>query len=441
MLNYECKVETKSPIRRELTISVKPESIQAAMDEQFKKVQKKAKIKGFREGKVPLSLVKQYYGEDIKSDVFSKVIRESYVKALEDNKIYAVGTPEIEAKSGMEMKEGQELTFVAKIEVFPEVKVGDLSKLKVERISGDVTDADIEESIQNLRASHGEIVPNESHEGPAKTGDFMDISFKGTIDGKEHDSLKGDNRMIELGAKQYMEEFENALIGLKKGQSKDFDMTFPKDFTDEAMAGRVAKFNVTVHEFKKKQLPELDDEFAKRFKMESALELRKKIAESMKEERSNSARETLKENLMKALVEAHKFEVPQGLINSQLEYLVKENVTYLKRNGFTDKMAKDYLDKNREELSKRAEEQVRASLILDKIAADQDIKVEEADLDLEYSKMAERMNIKPEQIRQLYGNDANAQRQLRYRIKEERAIDWALSQVKVTDAPNAKAKA
>ncbi len=162
------------------------------------------------------------------------------------------------------------------------------------------------------------------------------------------------------------------------------------------------------------------------------------MAETMREERATQARETLKENLMKGLVEAHQFEVPQGLVNSQIEYLVQENVTYLKRNGFTEKMAKDYLDKNRTDLTKRAEEQVRASLVLDKIAQEQDIKVEDADLDLEYSKMSERLNIPSEQVRQLYGSDENAIRQLRYRIKEERAIDYALSQVKVTET---KAKA
>ena len=434
MLNYECKVESKSPIRRELTISVKPESIQEMMDEQFKRVQKTAKMKGFREGKVPLNLVKQYYGEDVKSNVFSRAIRESYVKALEDNKLMAVGSPEIEPKSGADLSGSEALTFVASIEVFPEIKVKDLGKIKIERPSPEVTDADIEKSILNLREGHSEVVPDESNQGPARDGDHLDISFKGTLDGKELDSLKGDNRLVHLGSKQYMEEFERALIGMKKGETKDFTLDFPVDFSDSDLSGKTVNFNVTVHEFKKKQLPELDDEFAKRFKMETALELRKKLVETLKEDREREARDGLKENLMKALVEAHEFEVPKSLVTSQLEYLVKENVTYLKRQGFTDKMSKDYLDSNREGLTKRAEEQVRASLILDKIAQDQDVKVEQADLDLEYSKMADRLKIPVEQVRGLYENDENARRQLRYRIKEERAVEYCLSQVKVADA-------
>lgn len=434
MLNYECKVETKSPIRRALTISVKPESIKEYMDEQYANLQKTAKIKGFRAGKVPMTLIKQYYAQDVKENVFSKVVRESYTRALYDNKISAVGMPEIEAQSGAELKEGEPLTFVATIEVFPDIKITDLSKIKVERPSGEVTDEDIEKSIQNLRESHGEMVPNESYSGPAKAGDFMDITFKGTVDGESLESLQGENRLIELGAKHYMEEFENALIGMKKGENKDFAVSFPAEFSEPKLAGKNAQFNVTVHEFKKRELPNLDDEFAKRFKMETALELRKKMTESLKEDRERTAREGLKENLLRSLVEAHGFEVPTGLISSQVEYLMRENMQYLKQNGFTEKMIRDYLGKNQDEINRRAEEQVRASLILDKVAQENDVKVEDADLDSEFSKIASRVNIPAEQVRGLYEKDNNALRQLRFRIKEDRAIDLLLSQVKVFDA-------
>lgn len=434
MLNYESKVEVKGPIRREITITVKPDSIQSYIEEQLNALRKTAKIKGFRAGKVPLTIIKQYYMQDVKSDVFSKVVRDSYVRALEENKIYAVGMPEIETKSGADLKEGENLTFTAKVEIFPEVELKDLSKIKVTRQSPDVKDEDIEKSVQNIRESHAEIVPNESYNGPAKTDDVAEISFEGTVDGKVLDELKGDNRQIQIGQKQYMEEFENQLIGMKKGETKEFDFTFPPEFTDPNLAGKTAKFKVTVHEFKKKDLPAFDDEFAKRFKMETSLELRKKIAETMKEDRERESRDKLKEAVLRELCDLHKFEVPAGLVRSQVEYLMRENMEYLKRQGFTEKMIRDYLEKNQGQLQGRAEEQVRTSLILDKIAQDQNIKVEDKDLDHEYAQMAARLNLPPEQVRQIYGSDENALRQLRYRIKEERTIEYVLGQVKVTDA-------
>ncbi|MBI3555987.1 MAG: trigger factor [Deltaproteobacteria bacterium] len=434
MLNYECKVETKGPIVRELTISVKPDSIQEYIAKQLNNLRKTAKIKGFREGKVPLQIIKQYYMQDVKSDVYSKVIRDSYVQALEANKIFAVGMPEIETKSGSSLNDGEPLTFTAKIEIFPDIEVKDISKVKVTRQSPDVTEADIEKSINNIRESHAEVVPNETYSGPAKTDDICEISFKGHVGGEALPELQGENRQIQLGSKSFMEEFEDALIGMKKGDTKTFPINFAADFSEPKLAGKTAEFTVTLHEFKKKQMPELDDEFAKRFKMETSQDLRKKVVETLTEDRARESREKLKESVLGEICGMHKFEVPSGLIRSQVEYLVKENMEYLKRQGFTEKMIREYVEKNTEQLQKRAEEQVRTSLILDKIAEEQKIKVEAKDLELEYTKLSERLNLPPEQVRQLYEKDDNAIRQLRYRIKEDRTIDYVMGQVKVTDA-------
>lgn len=434
MLNYECKVENKGSIRRELTISVKPDSIQAYMDKQFNALQKTASVKGFRKGKVPLTVLKRYYLEDVKSDVFSKVVRDSYLQAMDDNKIMAVGQPEIEAKSGTTLNEGEALTFTATIEVFPEIELKDLGKIKVTRQSAEVSDADIEKSIQNIRDSHAEVVPNEAYSGPAKTDDIVEISFKGKVNGEQLDMLTAENRQIQLGAGQFMQEFEDAVIGMKKGETKTFPVPFAADFSEPKLAGKTAEFEVTVHEFKKKQLPELDDEFAKRFKMETALELRKKITETLKEDRAKESRDKLRESVLSELCNLHKFDVPSGLVRSQVEYLMRENAEYLKRQGFTEKMVREYFEKNMEQLNKRAEEQVRTSLILDKIATDQNIKVEGKDLDVEYAKVAERVNMPVDQVRGLYEKDENALRQLRYRMKEDRTIEHVLSHVKITNA-------
>lgn len=433
MLNYECKVETKSPIRRQLTISIKPDSIQKYIEKQLNTLQKTVKMNGFRAGKVPLSLVRKHYLQDVKNDVFSKMVRDSYVQALEENKIVAVGMPEIEAKSGADLNEGEELTFTASVEIFPEIEIQDLSKIKIKRQSAEVTDEDVEKSVKSLLENHAELIGSEGYEGPAKTGDFLDLSFKGTVGGEALDVLKGDNRLVEIGSKQFMEDFENGLIGMKKGETKTFPLSFAKDFSDPKLAGKTAEFTVTVHEFKKKQIPQFDDDFAKRFKLETSLELRKKIAETLKEDRETKSRETLKEELLRSLCEKHKFEVPAGLTSSQLEYLMKENAEYLKRQGFTEKMIREYFEKNLAEMQKRAEDQVRASLVLDKIAEQQQIKVNKEDLDHEYSKISSRINLKPEQVKQMYSQDENAVRQLRFRIKEERTIEYVLGQVKIAD--------
>lgn len=437
-MNYQCKVESKSPIRRQLTISVPPEAIQEYIDQQFERLKKTAQIKGFRAGKVPLSILKQQYMADVKADVFSKVIRDSYVKALEENKLLAVGTPEIQTKSNGALAEGQALEFTATIEVFPEIKISDLTKLKATGKSSAVTEADIETSMKNLRENHADVVPDETAIGPVKTDDFVVISFQGSVGGEQLDVLTGDNRTMQVGSGNYMKEFEDNLIGMKKGETKSFDMDFPNEFNEPKLAGKTAKFEVTVHEFKKRELPELNDEFAKRFKLETALELRKKVVDTLTEDRSREAKEALRNSVIEALLKAHDFEVPSGLVASQLEYLVRENTDYLKRQGFTEKMIRDYLEKNQEQLSGRAGEQVKASLILDKIAEEQKIRADEKDLDLEYTKIAGRINLQLDQVRGLYEKDENAIRQLRFRIKEEKVMDYILGQVKVTEEKTKK---
>lgn len=440
-MNYECKVETTSPIKRQLTISVSADSVKDYMDKQFNTLQKTAKIKGFRQGKVPVPVLKQYFLSDVKSEVFSKVVRDSYVKALEDNSIVAVGMPEIEAKSNADLKDGEPVTFIAHVEVYPEVKLGDLTKLKVERPSQEVTDDDIEKALTRIRESHAELVTDDRDaSGPgAKAGDTLMISFEGTLpDGKKLESLKAENRTIELGTGQFMEEFENGIIGMKAGETKEFPVSFASDFTDKALAGKTVTFSVTLHEFKMKVVPALDDEFAKKFKCETALELRKKVVESLQEERQRASKETLKENLLRALIEAHSIEIPSALVRTQAEHLMRENFNLLKRQGFTEKMIREYLEKNVKELEERAAEQVKAALILQKVAEQQNIKVEDADLDHEFAKMAEPMKTSAEEIRKMYESHEDSLRQLKFRMREERTVEYALSQVKILDGTKKK---
>lgn len=430
MMNYECKVENKSDISRELTISVKPDSIKQYIEKQFEVLQKRAKIKGFRQGKVPMAILRKEFFNDVKADAVSKLIQDCYSLAVEQNNIKAVGNPQIVPKSGWELKDGESFVFTANVEIFPEIKLNDLKKISLSRTSAEVTDEDIEKSIESLRQSHAEVVPDEDRTSAAKNEDYVVITFAGTLGGESKDELKGENRLVQIGKRSYMEDFETQLIGMKKGETKEFDVTFPADFTDKLYAQKTVHFTVTLHEFKKQVLPEIDDEFAKRFKLETALELRKKITESLKETKADEAQNKLKGDLVQELIKANPFAVPSHFVTTQLEFLVKENMEFLKQRGFTQKMIEEYVTKNVESLKTKAEEQVRVSLIFDRIAQDNEIKVEAADLDREYAKISEREQLPVEKVKE-YLNNEDSLRQLRFRIKEDRTVDYILSQVKM----------
>ena len=429
-MQIETKLESKSPILKEITITVKPETIRDYIEKQFTDLQKKAALKGFRKGKVPMTILKQQFMGDVKSDVFSKVIQDSYSKALDEHNINPVGYPKIEPKSGMNMDDGENLTFVAKVEIYPEIKVSEISKLKVSKPSTEIKKDEIEKTVEQLRKSYADVEPTD-YAGPAKDGDMLELSFEGTINGKSHEALIGKNRMLKMGAGQYMDGFENGILGMKKGESKTIEVEFPKDFQDKEFAGNKAVFQVTVHEFKKETLPELNDEFAKKFRAENMADLRKKIEDDIKTSQERKSRNTLKERLIDAMIEANTFDVPSHFVSMQFEHLLKENAQTLAQQGFTEKMVKDFLDKNKKEIEARALKQVQASLLLDKVAIDQNIKIDDADLEKEYSRISEEQKVELAEVQKFFEN-ADQRRELKFRLKEEKTFEYIMSQAKIS---------
>ncbi len=430
-IQYKCKVENKSPISRELTISIEPESIKEYVEKQFSKIQKKVKLKGFRPGKVPMSMIRTQFVGDAKSDAFSAIVQDSYVKALVDNKINAIGNPKIEAKSGATLNDGEALTYVATVEIYPEIKIGDYSKVKVTKPSIELEKDEVQKTIKNLQQSHAEISTDELKVGPVKDEDFIELSFSGTIDGKSDPSLNGEHRMLKVGAGQYLDGFEKNILGMKKDETKTFKMTFPKDYHSTEYANKEVEFTVTIHEFKQEKLPELNDDFAKQFKAESMSDLKSKIEEDIKKHKEKKSKATFRERLIDELVKLNSFEVPVHFINMQMDHLVQENAKTLMQQGFTEKMIRDFLEKNKDDLKNRAEKQVKASLILDRAAQDFNVKIEDADLEHEFSKLAKEENMSIEDVKKYFQTE-NALRELRFRMKEDRTFDLICEKIKIT---------
>lgn len=427
MLEYQCKVEKLGNIQRELTISIEPKVLQDFVTKRLAQVQKRAELKGFRKGKAPLSLIRQHFLQDVHSDVFSEVIRESYLQAIEENKMIPVGDPQIQPQT-KDFQPEEKLTYTAKIEVFPEFEIQDLQKIKLTRQTTEVTPTDVQDRLKKIQESYTQILPDEEAIGPAKLGDLIEVHFQGTVDGQTMDSLNAKNRLIELGAKQFMEEFEAGIMGMKKGETKTFPVSFSADFAEPMLAGKTAQFTVELLSFKKKELPPMNDEFAKDMGLNSLEELQKKIEDVLKQEKEEAVREKLKEDALDQLAKLHVFDLPRAMVLNQFDHLIKENVQFLKRSGFTQKMIEDYLEKNKESLHERALMQVRVALVLDKIASQQKINIEEADLMHEYHRMSERFNTSVEQVQKMMESDPNRLREIRFRLREERAIDYLLSQ-------------
>ncbi len=428
--SFDIKLNVKGPISREITVSVAPDAIEQAINAQVGKVQKKAKLKGFRPGKVPVNLVRQFFMTDIRLDAFNELVNYSYYQALIEHKLNPVGQPQIVPEKNVTLELSEPFVFRATVEIYPEIELADFAKLEVKKPENVFTPDLVEKTIENLRNQHATIADSDA-EGPAVEGDIVTISFAGKVDGEPLDSLQGSNRDVELGAKQYMEAFENGIIGMKKGDVKTVSVDFPEAFPEPLLANKTAKFEITVHGFKTKNVPALDDAFAKQIRSNSVEELKSEVEKMLRADIEKRNDELLRERTLESVVKAHTFDVPTAMVSTQFDYLLKENARVMKQQGMSDDAIRDYLERTKEALKDRARDQVRVSLILDALARRESIDVNDKDLEFEFARIGERFKATAADVAQSYAQDPEALRQLRFRLREERAIQWVLEKVKI----------
>lgn len=441
-MEIQVSVEKASNITRKLTIKVPAKIVASRFEKGLAEVQKTAKIKGFRPGMVPLPMVKQYYGEDVRHHVFHKLIDESYKEAITKEKIQAVGSPQIDTPDHMTGKgehdhtldENKDLTFIATVEVVPEIDAKNYTGISLTRGNDAVTDQDVEKTISDMLASQASLNPITDKAHKAKKGDFVDLEFKGgvlTDKGlEERPGMKG-QRLLEIGSDQLIEGFEDNLVGMKAGDTKTFKIPFPKDYFEKELAGKDAEFACTVHEIKEKVLPKLDDELAKQVGYESVTDLRTKAKEHLTSEKKNEVERKLRSELLAALIEKNPFDVPSSLIQAQTRALAQDVAGNLKNQGFNDQMIQEALMGEMENLKTRAESQVRSSLLLEAIAKKEKIEIESKDIDSEITAMSKNMKVEEAKVRDFYHSNPRRREDLEFRLREEKTMKFLLDKSKV----------
>lgn len=450
-MELSIQVEKTSNIQRKLIIKVPAKVVDNRIQRGLQEVQRTAKLKGFRPGHVPLPVVKQFYGDDVRHRVFHNLIDESYREALKDQKLQAVGSPKIETPEHQHgagehdhsLEEGKDLTFTATVEVLPEIEVKGYTGISLTEGKAEVTAKDAETVIQGLLDSQAQLVPassglvgadGASSSRPVKKGDFVDLTFSGGIvtdSGlEERPGMKG-SRMIEVGSNSLIEGFEEELIGLRAGETKTFRIPFPKDYFEASLAGKESEFTVTVNDLKEKKVPELDDEFAKQMGYEGVADLRTKAQEHLVREKTQEVERKLKSDLLQALIEKNPFDVPAALVQAQTRALAQDVAQNLKQQGFNDQMVQEALSAELDNLKKRAESQVRASLILDAIAKKEGISVDKSEVDAELKKIAESMKVEESRLREYYEKNQGRMEDLEFRMKEERTVKFLLEKAKI----------
>jgi trigger factor len=397
-----------------LTVEVEATEVDTALDQAFKKVVKKVNVPGFRKGKMPRRLFEQRFGvESLYQDALDILLPKAYGDAVEETGIEPVDRPEVDIEK---MEQGSNLVFTAKVIVKPEVKLGDYKGLEVEKTETEVTEEDVQNELTRLQEQQAELVVKE--DGAIENGDTVNLDFEGFVDGEAFEGGKAENYSLEIGSGSFIPGFEEQLVGEKAGAEKDVNVTFPEEYHAEELAGKPAVFKVKIHDIKSKQLPELNDEFAKEAEGDAETledlkkELRTKLEESKKQEAENQTRETVIEKAS----ENAEIEIPEAMVNTELDRMVQEFGQRLQMQGMNLDLYYQFSGTSeealREQMKEDAQKRVRTNLVLEAIVEAENIEASEEEINAELNKMAEMYQMEVEQIKQMLamqgGNDAVA---------------------------------
>ncbi|WP_125709944.1 trigger factor [Companilactobacillus zhongbaensis] len=400
-MSAKAKFTKKEKNTGELKFEIDQDTIKQGLDTAFNRVKKSLNVPGFRKGKVPRQIFNRMYGEEaLYEDALNAVLPTAYEKAVNETKVDPVDQPQISVES---MEKGQPWAISATITVKPEVELGDYTGIAVKKQKRNVLKADTEKRLEELQKQQAELVLKD---GKAEEGDTVVIDYVGTVDGEEFEGGSAQNYSLELGSKTFIPGFEDGLIGASKGDVVDVKVTFPEDYQAKELAGKDAIFKTTVHEIKSKELPELDDDFAKDVdeNVDTLDDLKKKIHDEIKEQKKETAEENIQEEAISGAVKNAKIdEIPQAMIDTEVNNQMNQYLANLRRQGIDPKLYYQMTGTNEEDLKKQfakdAEERVKTDLVIEAIVAKENIKPTEDEIKDEIKSLADEYNMDEKAVR------------------------------------------
>ena len=421
--------EAVSGIARRLNVSVPTSRVNEQFEARLKRTAKTVKINGFRPGKVPLNVVRREYGASVYQEVVNDVIRDTVFEAIQQEKINAVGMPNIDK---VENKDDA-LVYEATVEVYPEVEVNAFDALEIERKATEVNDKDVDQMIENLQKQRQTFVETK---GMAKKDMQVTFDFEGTVDGEKFEGGTATDFKLVLGSGRMIPGFEDGIVGMKKGEEKVIDVTFPEDYQAENLAGKAAQFNITVKLVEKSKLPEIDAEFLKIFGLteeEGVEKLKADVRKNMDREVKNGLRNQIKAATFDALVAANEVEVPAAMltqeIDRQRQQMIQQFTQQFGAQGaqaFDSSMLPDDLFKE------QAEKAVKLGVLVSKVLADAKIEVDPARVEAYIDDMASSYE-DPTEVIEYFKNDQKQRAQIEAVVLEDQIVDHILASAKVTD--------
>jgi trigger factor len=419
----QVSVETTSGLERRVTVGVPAEKVDVAVEGKLQEAQKTIRLDGFRPGKVPMREVKRRFGGAVRNEVLADVMREAFIEAVEQEKLQPAGMPGFEATTN---EAGKDLEFVATFEVYPQVELAAFDSIEVEKPQSEVTDADVDTMIETLRQQRAEFADIDR---ASEIGDRVNIDFKGLKDGEAFEGGTAEGQNLELGSGQMIPGFEDGIVGMKAGEEKDIDVTFPEDYQSEDLKGQAVVFHIKVNKVEGKALPEVDAEFMKGFGVDDGDETKFKaeVRKNMERELKNAITSKVKEQAMDGLVNLHEFDLPGALVTQEIQRMRQQMMQQFGGGQqFDPSILPDDLFKEQAERSVRLGLVVRAILDKNEIKADADkVKARVEEISEQYEKPEEVVSwvySNPQQLQQIEGA-----------ILEEQVVDLVLESAKVEE--------
>lgn len=413
---------TETTCKREIELEIPAENVQKAAEKVARDIARIARIPGFRPGKAPVTLVRRRFADDIQGEVVQSLVPEYLEKALDEKKLVPVTRPEVDQ---VHFKEGEPLRFRAVFEVLPEFELGDYKNLQVQVDEIEIGDAQVDKALEDLRERAATYTPVEGR--AAQDGDYVLIKLMGTPSGGG-DPVQADNILCHIGAEETLESFTENLRGAEPGQTKQFETRYPDDFPDPKLAGKTYDYSVSVLSIKEKKLPEMNDEFAKEAAgpqggVQTIEELRKKIRENLEAAKEQQQEAQGREKILEALVKQHEFPVPEALIEHQIDVRLERVVRSLASQGVDPRAVDVDWVSLRGKQRERAVDDVKAELLLDRIATEEKIDATDDDVEKEIAALAEHSGESATALRARLTKQGALDR-IKSKLRSDKAVAW-----------------
>jgi trigger factor len=419
-------------LKREYRVVVPASDLEAKVNEKLDDLKGRVQLRGFRPGKVPVAHLRRIYGKAAMAEVIEATVREANSKIVTDNGYKLATEPKVVPDEGVEgVIEGKaDLAYKVEIEIVPPITLTDFKTLKLQRLTADATDVELDEALQKLAEQNRPFIPKAA---AAEKGDRVTMSFQGSMDGKPFDNGSGENVPVVLGSGQLIPGFEDQLAGMKAGESRTFDIKFPEAYAAPALAGKDATFAVTVSAVEAPGVVTVNDDFAKTLGMESLAKMRDAVREQLVRDHAAASRQKLKRALLDQLDERHKFEPPPSLVEQEFSsvWTAIENDLKAQNRTFEDEGTTE--DKSRAEYRAISERRVRLGLVIAEIGEKNNIKVTDDQLTAAVVERARQLPGQEQQVWDYYRNNPGALASLRAPIFEEKVVDFLLELAEISD--------